>query len=121
VSEEEVVTFIRTHLGSVYTLELLLLVKRFRDKSWDVGDLVRELRSSRTAVGDALNRLNRAGFVSEHPPGTYSFVPASPELERLAAEIETVYTNRPISVVKAIVAAPTDKLRQFSDAFKIKE
>ena len=50
MSEEEVIGFIREHIGSVYTLELLLLVKRDRHKSWTVGDLVRELRSSDTAV-----------------------------------------------------------------------
>jgi hypothetical protein len=105
----------------VYTLELFLLVKRTRDQDWNIGELVRELRSSATAVADALNRLNRVGFVSEKPAGKYAFAPASPELERLAAEIEQIYTNRPISVVKAIVAAPTEKLRQFSDAFKLKE
>jgi hypothetical protein len=32
-----------------------------------------------------------------------------------------IYTNKPISVIKAIVSAPTEKLRLFSDAFKLKE
>src|SRR4051794_28842333 len=50
VSEEEVIGFIREHVGSVYTLELLLLVKRDRDRYWTIGELVRELRSSATAV-----------------------------------------------------------------------
>src|SRR5687767_14164154 len=97
------------------------MMKRVRARSWDHGELVRELRSSGTAVSDALNRLARAGFVSENPMGNYSFAPNSPELDRLADEIETVYTNRPLSVIKAIVAAPTEKLRIFSDAFKLKE
>lgn len=121
MDEEKVVSFIRLNFGSVYTLELFLMVKRIDDKRWNIGELVHELRSSTTAVSDALNRLARAGFVAEHPPGSYKFAPASPELERLAAEIEMIYANKPISVIKAIVAAPTEKLRLFSDAFKIKE
>ena len=103
MSEEQTLVFIRTNFGSVYALELFLMVRRFRDRSWDISELVRELRSSATAVNDGLDKLIRAGFVLENPPGHYRFAPASPELERLAAEIDVVYTNKPISVVKAIV------------------
>jgi predicted transcriptional regulator len=121
VSEEEVIGFIRTYVGSVYTLELLLLLKRNPQKAWETGDLVRELRSSGTAVADALQRMIAAGLVSEHPPGRYAFTPASPKHEMLAAEIQKAYSNTPMSVVKAIIAAPDEKLRAFSDAFKLKE
>ena len=121
VSEEEVLAFIRAHIGSVYTLELLLQLKQSTGRVWQSGELVRELRSSRTAVADALGRLIQAGLVTEDPTGCYFFAPASPEREQLAAEVEKVYTSKPISVVKAIMSVPTDKLRAFSDAFKIKE
>jgi hypothetical protein len=121
VGEEEVVAFIRAHIGSLYALELLLLVKRDRDNSWRSDQLVRELRSSPTAVAEALSRLLKAGLVTENSSGHYTYEPASPEQERLADEIERLYAGRPISVVKAIVAAPDEKLRVFSDAFKLKE
>jgi biotin operon repressor len=121
VGEEEVIAFIRAHIGSLYALELLLLIKRGRGKNWQSGELVRELRSSRTAVAEALNRLTKAGLVVENPSGGYAFAPTSPECERLADEIESIYTSKPISLVKAIVAAPDERLRVFSDAFKLKE
>jgi hypothetical protein len=121
VSGQDVIAFIRAHIGSVYTLELLLLLKRHPDKMWQASDLVRELRSSGTAIAEALNRLIRAGLVSESSPGRYAFAPKSPEYERLAAEIENAYASTPMSVVKAIVAAPDEKLRDFSNAFKLKE
>jgi DNA-binding GntR family transcriptional regulator len=121
VSEEEVIGFIRTHVGSVYTLELLLLMKRGRHKSWNAAGLVRELRSSGTAVAEALSRMMQAGLVSENPAGRYSFAPASAKHEQLAAEIEKAYTNTPISVVKAITAAPDETLRAFSDASRLEE
>ena len=119
MSEDDVIDFIRAHIGSVYTLELLLLIKRRPGKTWQENELVRELRSSGTAVSEALNRLNLAGLVSENLPGHYAFAPISPKHEQLAAEIEKAYTNMPLSVVKAIVAQPEEKLRLFSDAFKL--
>ena len=121
MSEEEVIGFIREHIGSVYTLELLLLVKRDRHKSWTIGDLVRELRSSDTAVAEALGRMNLAGLVSQNPEGRYVFAPISVRHEQLAAEIEKAYNSTPMSVVKAIIALPEEKLRAFSAAFKLKE
>jgi hypothetical protein len=121
VSEEEVIGFIREHVGSVYTLELLLLVKRDRDRCWTVGELVRELRSSATAVTEALSRMAHAGLVSQRADSRYAFCPASPRHEQLAVEIEKAYNSTPVSVVKAIIASPEEKLRAFSDAFKLKE
>jgi hypothetical protein len=121
LTEDEVIEFIRAHIGSVYTLEVLLLMKREAAREWPVADLVHELRSSRTAVAEALTRLSRAGLVTEKSAGQFSFGPTSPAEEQIASEIEQLYSVRPISVVKAIMSAPDDKLRAFSDAFKIKE
>lgn len=121
MSEDDLLGFVRTYIGSVYTLELLLLIRRHPGKVWKSDDLVRELRSSGTAVTEALNRLIRGGLVSEDPPGVYTFAPISPKLEKLSAEIERAYVSMPISVMKALVAAPDEKLRLFSDAFKLKE
>jgi DNA-binding GntR family transcriptional regulator len=121
VSEDDIIGFIRAHIGSVYTLELLLLTRRSPGKTWQVNELVRELRSSNTAVAEALNRLVQAGLVTEKSPGHYGFAPISPEHEQVAAEIEKAYVRMPLSVVKAIVAQPDEKLRLFSNAFKLKE
>ena len=107
VVEEDVIDFIRAELGSLYALDLFLLIKRARNRSWQPADLVRELRSSRTAVAEALGRLVQAGLVVEKPPGSYLFAPTSPERERLAGEIERVYTSKPISSLEAIAAAGT--------------
>ena len=103
MSEEEIIGFIREHIGSVYALELLVLVKRDRDRSWTAGELVRELRSSATAVTEALSRMARAGLVSQRTGGRYAFAPASPRHEQLAAEIDKAYNSTRASVVKAII------------------
>jgi hypothetical protein len=121
VNEEEVIAFIRAHIASVYTLELLLLVRRNRDRSWQANDLVKELRSSGTAVTEALTRLVQAGLISEDADRHFRYAPASPERERIAEAIEKAYASTPLAVVKAIVAAPDQKLQAFSDAFRLKE
>jgi hypothetical protein len=121
LTEAEILDFIRAQIGSVYTLELLILLKRSHGRAWRQDELIRELRSSPTAVADGLARLTRVGLVNEGAESGYAFAPASPELGELAAAVEELYTIRPITVVKAIMSAPVDKLRAFSDAFKLKE
>jgi DNA-binding MarR family transcriptional regulator len=100
--EQQVMDFIQANIGSVYALELLLLIKRYPNKTWRAGDLIRELRSSGTAVSEALSRLVKAGFVSENPAGRYVFAPASSKHERLAADIEQAYAHMPMSVMQGI-------------------
>ena len=87
----------------------------------ELRDLVRELRSSETAVMEALSRMNRAGLVAQNSDGRFAFAPVSARHEQLAAEIEKAYNSTPMSVVKAIIALPEEKLRAFSAAFKLKE
>ena len=103
MTEAGFVSFIQANIGSVYALDLLLLLKRNRHRAWHPDGLVRELRSSPTAVAEALNRLVRAGLVSENPPGCFVFAPISPDHEQSVSEIERAYTSAPLSVVKAIM------------------
>ena len=107
--DEETIAFIRDGLGSVYALELLLLIRRHGGKTWRGSDLVRELRSSATAVTEALHRLIRAGLIAEEPAGRYGFAPSSPMHARLADAVNELYSHAPISVMKAIVAVPSGK------------
>jgi DNA-binding GntR family transcriptional regulator len=121
VTEEDIHAFVRASIGSVYALELLLLLQRRRDEALPAAELVRELRSSPTAVNEALSRLMAAGLVSEKPAGHYVYAPASAEREQMVAAVDRTYAVKPMTLVKAIMSAPNEKLRMFSDAFKLKE
>jgi hypothetical protein len=121
VTEKDVLTFVQNWISSVYSLELLLLMRRERGKAMQPADLVRELRSSPMAVAQALQELKAAGLISESPGGSCTYAPASAEHERVVADIERTYAVKPITLVKAIMSAPNQKLRMFSDAFRIKE
>lgn len=107
MNENEIVEFIRKCIGSVYALELLLLIMRHTTRRWRIDDLVRELRSSKTAVSDALGRLIRAGLIAENPEqAVYAFAPVSERQAQIAVEIERLYATTPVSVMKAIVNPP---------------
>lgn len=121
MTEEDVLAFVRSYIGSVYTLELLLLIRNDRGRRWHVAELVRDLRSSSTAVSDALKALHAAGLVSIDKSGLAYFDPKSAAHDAIARGIEQTYALKPLSLVKAITTPSTEKLQIFSDAFKLKE
>lgn len=113
--------FIRDSIRSVWELELLLLMRRTPERSWDAGMLERELRSSRMLTAAALLSLTRAGLVAEDPPGHYRYRPASPQLDLVADELEQAYAQTPAAVMQAIWSAPNSKIQTFADAFRLKK
>ena len=119
MSEDEVLAFVQRSIKSVWALELLMLLRRDRKRVWSPADLVLELRSSEAAVAEALAGLRSAGFVAEAAALRYE--PASAELDGIAGAIEELYATRPLAVAKAIMSAPSDKLRLFADSFKLKD
>ena len=121
VTEDEVLRFVQKSIKSVWALEMLLLLRRERDRVWRSGDLVRELRSSDSAVGEAAASLRGAGFASAESGDAVRYDPASPELDAMAARVQAIYAEKPLAVAKAIMSAPGDKLRIFADAFKLKD
>ncbi|MGH6771466.1 MAG: hypothetical protein ACRECO_20895 [Xanthobacteraceae bacterium] len=119
--EEDLVAFVATSISSVWALELLLLLRRDPAKYWEAESLIRELRSSPVVIDEGLKRLQGAGLVMQDDRGTYRYQAASPRLDQLVSELQAAYATRPMTVIEAIVAAPSDKLRAFSDAFKLKD
>jgi hypothetical protein len=121
VSEEDLLTFVAESISSVWALELLLLLRRDAQRSWQSHELIGEMRSSAAVIAAALAALHNAGLVVKDGTDGYRYQAASERLDHLVSELEREYAAKPMTVIKAIVAAPSDKLRIFSDAFKFKD
>ena len=106
-------------LRSLWAIELLLLLHREPGRSWTIDDLVRELRSSTQLVGDVVALLEQLGAVSRQADGAYRYQAATPELAALVSELDRLHAERPLALARAIHGTPDDKLRAFSDAFKL--
>jgi hypothetical protein len=121
VTEDELLAFIAISIGSVWTLELLMLLKREPHRHWDAESMIRELRGSPAVIEEGLRRLESAGLVGQDRGDHYRYHPASAQLEDIAIGIDSLYRTKPTTVIKAITEARTDKLRAFSNAFKFKD
>lgn len=121
MTDDDVLSLVRTLIKSVWGLEVLLLLRRDSQRSWALDEMVRELRSSEMAVGEGLSTLQSAGFIAVDGESRYRYQPASVDLDRISARVEALYATKPLAVAKAIMTAPNDKLRIFADAFKMKD
>lgn len=113
-----VTRFIQSSFRSVWSLELLLLLKRDRT-SWTQADIVDALRASQLVVSQALESLVAAGLVTVSDNGRVDYAPVSGDVAKLIEETEALYSKRPDAVRRLIVAASKPGLAAFADAFKL--
>lgn len=120
VSENDILDFAGASFRSIWALELLLALRRDGGRSWVPSDLIKELRSSRVVVIEALNNLTAAGLAMEEDAGGYRYA-ATGALDEMVVEVERLYALKPTLVTHRIVNSPSAKLQILSDAFRIKE
>ena len=118
---EPVLKFVRGSIKSVWTLDLMVLMRRHKDRAWTPDALAGELRANRALVQEALSSLVPAGLLVVEPDGSFRYRPANSALEDVAAEVERHYVERPLALIKAIASAPNDKIQSFADAFRFKK
>lgn len=121
VKEAEVLDFVRDSIGSVWALEVLLLVRREPERAWQFDELVRELRSSPAAIEGASQLLESAGFVAKIDDHACRYQPASSKLDDIGELVQKIYASKPSRVIGAIFQSQDHKLRAFAAAFKFKE
>jgi hypothetical protein len=92
---------VRQHIRSVWSLELLLLLRSRPEETWRPEALVRELRASAPLIEDCLVKLQDSGLVV-HEDGAWRFAPASPELERFCEQLAEARQTRPVALTRMI-------------------
>lgn len=116
--DDDLLTFVRASIRSTWALETLLLLRKQAPAPAAAEALVLSLRATPALVSNCLNQLQDAGLVVRDTDGSWRYAPAAPALDRLAQELEQTYAERPVTVINAIVASPSDRLKNFSDAFR---
>lgn len=119
-SGHEVSRFIRSTFRSVWSLEVLLLLKR-DPRRWRTSEIVSTLRASDLVVAQSLEGLAAAGLVLADGPGEACYRPVSEEAAALADAAETLYRQSPDAVRRMIVSTSAGGLAAFADAFRLRK
>jgi hypothetical protein len=119
-SDDDVSNFIRSSFRSVWSLELLLLLKR-DPRLWPHAEIVAALRASELIVAQSLDALTAAGLVTVDEAGNAAYRPASAAAAALVEGTDTLYARSPDAVRRLIVGALPNPLAAFADAFRLRK
>ena len=112
--------FIRSAFGSIWALELLLILRQRPDQDWPRAELIAALRASEQVLARSCADLNAAGLITERDD-VVRYAPATPELEVAVAAVVKLYAARPAQVRRLIVGGPQDAVESFADAFRLRK
>lgn len=116
---DDLFRFIGSSFRSVWSLELLLLLKR-DNRAWSRDELITALRASELVVNKALEELLAAGLISiEGDQAVYQ--PAGADVRKAIDEAEKLYAARPDAVRRAIISSASSGATAFADAFRLRK
>lgn len=120
VDDSAIHRFMRSAFGSIWSLELLLLLRSRPEHRWTRDELIDALRASEQVLTRSTADLVAAGLVSIDEEARACYAPASPGLEETVAAVAAFYASRPAAVRRIIVGGSADSVVNFADAFRFR-
>jgi predicted transcriptional regulator len=122
-SHPEVAALLSQHISSVEELEILLLLRRRADRSWDATAVAEELRTSDSSAEKRLGNLCAGGLVEEAESSGrgFRYGPSSAWKRAAVDQLADLYAEAPFRVIDMIFAKPIANLRVYADAFRYRK
>jgi hypothetical protein len=119
----EVQAFIADHIESVVQVEVLLHLYAHPTTDYRPSEIGKELAIDPTWADAQLQNLCARGLLAcgKGPDPAYRYGPKSPEMERAVAGLARAYADRRVTVIGLIFSKPSDQLRNFADAFRLRK
>jgi len=124
----DVQEFLRRAIRSVEQLEILLLLRRTHFREWTALEVATELRGHPESAAHRLALLHEIQIVTQrpspplepNPAPRYVFEPSAKDAP-VVASLDLIYANKRSRVINFIFSPPSDPVRSFADAFKLRK
>ena len=116
---DDVRRFVATHINSVEQLEVLLLLRAAPDKQWTAREVARALVSQVGSAADWLARMTARDLLTQVDNG-YRYSPPTRDVARTIDALAESFAKYRVTVVGLIFSKPSERVRLFSDAFRIR-
>ncbi|HEX8212171.1 MAG TPA: hypothetical protein VF584_18485 [Longimicrobium sp.] len=119
---DEARRLIADRIPTAEMLEILLLLAGSPERGWTADEVSRQVFTVPAAAIASLEGLVRQGLAASDRAAnpTYRFAPATPELERQVAALSAAYRQSRVAVIQLVFARPSDPVRSFADAFRMR-
>jgi hypothetical protein len=112
--------FVVRHLDTVAALEALLMMRAAPDQLWRAAELGDRLYVNEAAAAAVLRSLHRQGLVANEDLA-FRYAPATEALRTDVDALAAAYTRFLIPITHMIHSKPSAAVRDFADAFKLRE
>jgi hypothetical protein len=112
--------FVDRHFATGAQVQVLLLLHGDRERSWTAGAMAKELRVDSEHAALLLASLAESGLLRRDEDG-YRYHPRSEKISDDADTFVAAYPNYRVAIIRLIFSKPRRSLRDFSDAFRLKE
>lgn len=92
-----------------------------KDREYTAETVSKEMRSNSHSASNQLSHLKEKGLLAETEGKKFKYWPATPDLDEKVKHLADLYNEMPVAIVTCIYEKPTDKLKDFSNAFKFKK
>jgi hypothetical protein len=114
--------FIADYVHSVIRLEVLLLLTEDREKAWSADAVEHKLNLPPQSAKAHLDELLSQGLLvpaNGAQIDRYRYSPSSDNLDRTVGRLSRAYATQRIAVLTLIFANPVDKIRLFTETFRM--
>lgn len=119
--KDEIKIFIGRYIRSIAHLEAILFLYKRNGEKLSVQQIGAELRTSADYARTQLEELANLGLVSRCEAADCYFYQSSADLDSILEQISADYSRHRLAIIDLLYSQPMDKIRGFSDAFKIKK
>lgn len=112
----EIEGFLLEHIHSVDELEILLLLRSYRQTSWTGDAVARELRLDPKTSAERLVDLQRRGFVNKGPNDGFVYAPRGAGFDHALSILAQAYPKFRNAIIRLIFSKPNEKVQSFAEA-----
>lgn len=121
VLSPEVQELIARHLDSLESVEILLLLRRSPQTYWGAPAIAEQLGIAPDITRAKLDTLRGSGMIAVgEQTGAFRYAPSDDRTKTAVDDLAAAYANRRVSVVNTIYSANLERLRAFSNSFRVK-
>ena len=115
--------FIALYIDSVELLEILLLLRAAPEKEWRADEVAKALTSTPDSTQLRLHDLARKDLarMTGGEQESFRYSPASEDVDLRVDQVAEAYAKRRTTVIGLIFSGPSEGVRGFADAFKLRE
>jgi len=117
---DQAIRFISRNIRSMSSLEVLLYVRNHNNSVNTIASVTKALRGNDSAIAEQLEFFESRHLLVSESPGAYRYRPESPSDDAVVSELDRAFKERPTSLMDAILAAPSQNIQSFADAFRLK-